>query len=113
MTDATIVQNDSARALIALLSDRDGPLDLSLPSVITIHIRQPGTPEVVSAPCDVVTWPELIDGQTVQAASYDWAAGGNELAGMIDVEWELTYGNGALTVPTRAPLRIAVRPGLA
>ena len=110
--DMTVVQHDTAKPLLALLRDRNGVIDLSVPTAITLHLTQAdGT--VLSAACTVADWPELVDGQTVQCASYDWSGGGNATGGVyLRAEWELTYAEQPVTVPSRRPAVIYVRPEL-
>ena len=98
----SIRQNDTSPSLQALLKDADrNPIDLTGASV-RFHMKAVGGAVKVDAAMTVVDQ----DNGVVQ---YDWVTGDTDTVGTYNVEFEVTYSDGAIeTFPNKGNLTVNV-----
>ena len=98
----SIRQNDTSPSLQALLKDADrNPIDLTGASV-RFHMKAVGGEVKVDQPMTVVDQ----DNGVVQ---YDWVTGDTDTVGTYNVEFEVTYSDGAIeTFPNKGNLAVNV-----
>lgn len=98
---------DHLPALRRVLSDADGPIDLTGATVTFSMASRAGGAKVTKA---AVT----IDDPSAGSVSYAWAASDLDTPGSFDAEFEITFGSGKiLTVPNAGHDLVVVQSAVA
>lgn len=88
--DITFKQDDTWPPIRAILSDTNGPIDLT---GATVHFIMKGLTVTVQGTC-------AIDNAAAGSVSYAWATGDLAVADDYNAEWEITFSNGKIeTIP--------------
>lgn len=114
MADVTIKRNDTWPPLKAILSDANGPIDLTAASSVTLKMRS--STVLVSAGAALITGP------TAGEVTYYWKAAQTTptalpadtgFVGVYNVEWEIQWSSGGVqTVPNINYSTIEIVPDL-
>lgn len=101
MADFTIKRNDTAPPIVVVLSDAEGPIDLTNAEAIHIYLRS-DTRLVKTAAMDVVD-------VTAGKARYVWQSGDLSEANEYKMEFEINWEDGTVqTVPNDSYLELLV-----
>lgn len=109
MADFTIKQHDLLPELQAVLSDRNGPVDLTNASAVEFHMRLPGSTGTakVDAAATFVDKPNGV-------VKYTWTGTDTSVADQWYGEFEITWIGGKLeTFPNDGQLLIGITGDLA
>lgn len=91
MADFTIKQNDTWPPLVAILSNQDGPIDLTTAAQVKMYLR--GTTVTINGTCSITN-------AAAGEVTYTWAVGDLAVNGNYDGEFEITWASGKKeTVP--------------
>jgi hypothetical protein len=111
MADFEIKRGDSHPALVAVLSDADGPIDLTTAVAVLLLFKTPTGTTTFSRACAVT-------GAASGEVTYDWsladaATGPTSLVNTFNIEWEIEWGDGAkTTVPNKGYKTVEITPDL-
>jgi hypothetical protein len=109
MADFAIKQNDTHPPLEVVLSDLDGPIDLTTATSVWLMMRGQKRTGAVSVTGQALVVPPATDGFVI----YEWIPLDTAVADLYNAEFEIRWGDGSVqTVPNSGYFYVDVQDDL-